>query len=139
MLIQLAYISRAMRLMDTAALAELLEQARDINEIEDITGMLLYKDRSFIQVLEGRAENVGKIYQRIEQDARHSNVKMLYRQTIEQRDFPDWSMGFQNLNSPDFEPPAGFSEFMDPDYSLDNFLGEPARAKQLMLFFRIKS
>ena len=139
MLTQLAYISRSMRLMDTATLAELLEQARDINEIEDITGMLLYKDGSFVQVLEGRAENVGKIYQRIEQDSRHSNVKMLYRHNIEQRDFPDWSMGFQNLNNPDFEPPTGFSAFMNPDYSLDDFLDNPTRAKQLMLFFRIKS
>ncbi|MCG7916550.1 MAG: BLUF domain-containing protein, partial [Candidatus Thiodiazotropha taylori] len=118
---------------------ELLEQARNINELEDITGLLLYKDGSFVQVLEGYSENVVKIYRRIQHDDRHHQVKTLYQQAIQERDFPDWRKGFQNLSDADFEPPAGFSRFMEADYALEQFLDDPTRARRLMLFFRAKS
>ncbi|ODB95249.1 hypothetical protein A3197_18015 [Candidatus Thiodiazotropha endoloripes] len=139
MLIQLGYISRATRLMNESALTELLDQARNINEIEDITGLLLYKDGSFVQVLEGDSDNVGKIYRRIQHDIRHHQVKTLYQQEIQTRDFPDWRMGFQNLSDAGFEPPPGFSRFMEADYPLEQFLADPTRARRLMLFFRAKS
>ena len=55
-MIQLAYVSNASRLMSSASLSMLLRQARASNKRHDITGMLLYKDGSFLQVLEGPAE-----------------------------------------------------------------------------------
>jgi hypothetical protein len=32
---------------------------------------------------------------------------------IEQRDFPDWSMGFRDLNDPSLAATPGFSQFMN--------------------------
>lgn len=125
--------------MDHLALAELLNQSRKINKLENITGVLLYKDGSFAQILEGRADNVDKIYRRIKRDTRHVNVKLLYRDFIDRRDFPDWTMGFQNLDAPDFKPPEGFTDFMRHDYPLQKFIEDPSRARKLMLFFRAKS
>jgi hypothetical protein len=139
MIMQLAYISRAVRLMEPSALVEILMQAREINAFESITGMLLYKDQSFVQILEGHVNALNRVFTRIETDSRHTDVKLLYFSPLLARDFPDWLMGFQNLDDPDFVPPDGYTTFMTPNFQLEEFMQEPSRARQLMLLFRAKS
>ena len=53
MLSHVVYVSTASEPMDDEDLAELLAQSRERNARNDITGMLLYKDSRFIQLLEG--------------------------------------------------------------------------------------
>ena len=55
-MIHLCYVSTATRLMTQADLLDLLATARQRNKACDVTGMLLYKDMSFVQILEGAAE-----------------------------------------------------------------------------------
>ena len=75
-------------------LIELLNSSRERNKARDITGMLLYCDGQFIQILEGPRESVKQLYNRILSDPRHTMVLKLFEQPIQERCFPDWSMGF---------------------------------------------
>ena len=138
-MIQLAYVSNAVHLMTETDLTDLLRQARAINEAHVITGMLLYKDRSFLQVLEGDSDAVHTLYARIVRDPRHEKVKTLYDEPIAKRDFQEWTMGFRNLNGSDLESLVGYTDFMDKPDVARTFFEDLTTAKKLLLLFRSKS
>lgn len=138
-LTQLCYVSSATRLMSTDDLKVLLKAARRHNAAHGITGMLLYKDLSFLQVLEGPPETVLTLYGQIRTDARHTKIRMLFEQPIGAREFADWSMGFQNLDGTDFSEVEGFSDLMRIDGNARSLFANPTRAKRLLLLFRARS
>lgn len=94
----LAYVSTAIKLMDGKDLLEILKTSQQNNMQYDVTGVLLYAEGTFIQALEGEAEYVDKIYAAIERDHRHKNIIKLTDGKIEERYFPDWTMGFANID-----------------------------------------
>ena len=55
-MICLIYASSATKAMSQDELKALLAKARTNNQRDNITGMLLYNDGNFLQVLEGEAE-----------------------------------------------------------------------------------
>ena len=57
----LVYASSALQPFTKPELQALLEQARQKNAKLGVTGMLLYKDGNFMQVLEGEKETVRKL------------------------------------------------------------------------------
>ena len=61
--------------------------------------MLLYDNATYIQVLEGAAEDVHNIYSSILKGPRNNGNVLLIEEEISQRYFPNWSMGFKNLKS----------------------------------------
>ncbi|QIK37781.1 EAL domain-containing protein [Caldichromatium japonicum] len=91
------YVSLAAQPMDDADLQALLEQARAFNRSQGITGFLLYLNRSFMQLIEGKRERVQALLERIRRDPRHHSLKVIFEGTISQRAFTSWSMGFRDL------------------------------------------
>jgi hypothetical protein len=100
-LIQLIYVSNAPHEMENAELTEILEVAARNNAAREITGMLLYANGSFLQILEGESAAVDAIFERISRDPRHANIFVLEREAISERSFPHWRMGFKHLGSAD--------------------------------------
>jgi hypothetical protein len=139
MLHHIAYVSTAVHLMSAAELNEILAQARAINLQVDVTGLLLYNDRSFIQVLEGEEAALREIYGRILVDPRHTRVTTLFDEPLERRDFGDWSMGFYAPTDTDMAAVEGYSRFLEHDYPLRDFLADLTRAKRLLLHFRARA
>ncbi len=138
-LCQLAYVSSAAHLMSLDELTALLDQSRRKNDRLGITGMLLYKDGSFLQVLEGDPDAVRTLYQHIQRDERHIKVKTLFDEPVRARDFPQWSMGFQNLDGLDLARIDGYSDFFDNPVTARAYFSDRTRAKKLLLLFRSKS
>ncbi len=136
MLYHLSYVSEESSPMTSNDLKELLEQARDINASNDITGLLLHREDSFLQVLEGDKDKVLETYVRIEKDPRHKNVKVLFSENLEDREFNEWSMAFVNLDGITINEIHGFSDFLVDDQKPREFLEELTRAKQTLLLFR---
>ena len=112
MILRLVYVSAATELLDDAALATLLAESRARNAADGITGMLLYTDGSFIQVLEGRPAAVRASYARIRVDARHTRVTTVFEEESAGRDFAEWTMGFVNGAAMPAEAVAGFTAFL---------------------------
>ncbi len=106
---QLIYMSTAAQLLTDGELQLLLEQARRNNAQYDVTGLLLYHEGRFMQLLEGSAEMVKALYARIEQDPRHTDTAKLADKEVEARSFPNWSMAFRPVHTQDFVNQAGFS------------------------------
>ena len=57
------------------------------------TGLLINKGAFFIQLLEGKKENVMRTYHRISSDHRHFRIRILFSGNSESRLFPEWAMG----------------------------------------------
>lgn len=93
------YISTAMQLFDEYELTILLDECREYNGQQGITGMLLYADGTFIQVLEGEKADVMRVFEKIKYDARHNNIIELAGGPLTERNFPQWEMGFASVNS----------------------------------------
>ena len=132
----LVYLSTASFLFSNAQLLELLEASRANNESLGVSGMLLYKDGRFMQVLEGEEEVVKPLMSKIMNDARHRQVVILLMGPVVRREFPDWAMGFANLHSPDALATPGYSAFLETPLSRDQFAARPAAAKELLLLFK---
>ena len=95
----LIYISTSVNLMNTEELTEILTISRKKNFENNITGMLLYAEGTFIQVLEGIEEDVKATYHTITNDKRHKNLIKLVNAPLAKRVFPEWSMGFAVIDS----------------------------------------
>lgn len=94
MLMRLIYASETTRPLGPSDVEALLTHARRNNARRDLTGMLLFDSRHFLQVLEGGRRVVSDLYSKLAQDPRHQNLLLLACEAIEQRRFNDWDMGF---------------------------------------------
>lgn len=138
-MLQLVYSSVAVREFSRAELLDLLEVSRRNNFQLDITGMLLHRKGRFMQLLEGPEENVLRLYERIAADPRHAACRVLRRDTVDQRDFPDWKMGFEDLDDLDPGETPGLSDYLSRPFD-DEFFAENAGAARLMLnLFKIRA
>lgn len=76
----------------------LLEQARSRNDSLDITGKLLHCEGTFMQLLEGKKENVEEVYQSITKDDRLIAIKIITTGGTDERYYKDWSMAFKDVS-----------------------------------------
>jgi hypothetical protein len=106
----LVYTSHAVKPLSESELLELLKQSRDRNKEFKISGILLYVQGKFMQVLEGKKAFVEKIYASIVNDPRHTRVTMVLEGNSPTRIFKGWSMGFKKLSNDDFANVSGFTD-----------------------------
>ena len=98
MIFQLIYTCALATDMLPSDLESLAEDARKRNLNRGITGILLCKDGSILQVLEGEKSAVLELYANIARDARVSNPLVMIKRTATEREFPNWSMGIKNAS-----------------------------------------
>ena len=91
---QLLYRSEQAYEMDTSDLMKLLFDARTFNRENGITGLLLYRNGHFMQLLEGEERTVRLLYGWIAADPRHRNPVLEVDAPARERLFPDWKMGY---------------------------------------------
>lgn len=91
MLSQYLYISTAPSLSRDEVDAILATSARN-NPARDVTGLLLYNGRNFLQLLEGEKGELDALMARISEDSRHSGVSILHSGEVAERTCPKWSM-----------------------------------------------
>jgi hypothetical protein len=112
-LYHLIYQSKATLSFSDVELKLLLEKARDFNAQSNITGLLLYGNGYFIQLLEGDDDVVRSLYyQRIAPNASHHDLKVLREGMIEQRLFHRWAMAFRPMDKDNFQ---AVKDYVNPD------------------------
>lgn len=95
----LVYRSTANTLSSTQV-DDILNESRDFNKRNDITGCLIYHKGFFIQYLEGEAEIVLALFEKIRVDPRHYEVILLSKGNIYSREFDTWSMAYLSDDIP---------------------------------------
>jgi hypothetical protein len=130
------YVSSAVELFSEQELTTLLEKSRKNNGTLDITGMLLYKDGNFMQLLEGPKEAVLALVAKIKLDTRHRGIIVLLHEDHAEREFNQWAMGFKKLDSDASLEVPGYSDFLDLPLTSEQFLLNPSKALKLLLNFK---
>lgn len=132
---QLGYVSTQATALSTSDLVQILKSAREHNASVGVTGLLLHREGSFFQVLEGPPSALDAVMAAIERDRRHERLDVLYREPIAKREFPDWKMGFIELDGIDVNLLPGFSDVMSGESEPRELLHELSRSRRLALLF----
>jgi len=133
-LIHCIYCSAGTVRFGETEMLSLLEKAREANAALGVTGMLLYEQGSFFQVLEGPAESVDALYEKIFRDKRHRRITKIIREPIEARDFSEWTMGYAGISRRDLREIEGLNDFFLTRQCFTEL--DPGRAKKLLEAFK---
>ncbi|MBD5779033.1 BLUF domain-containing protein [Pelagicoccus sp. NFK12] len=131
-LVQIAYASSAAEPFTKEELVELLKKSRQKNQERGITGLLLYKEGNFLQILEGESPIIRETLQRIEADPRHRGFLTIFKRNVEEREFPDWSMAFRNLNDPEIDRIPGYNEFLNLKFDPESLQEDSSSVERLI-------
>lgn len=88
----LTYESEAATRPSDDELKLLVAAARERNRKLGVTGLLLYDKGRFLQTLEGPVEGLDQVWASIQQDKRHSNIKVLTQHLVGSRLFAQWDL-----------------------------------------------
>ena len=123
---QLTYVSFETSPMSLDDRVQLLSKARIFNESHDISGLLIYTDGLFFQLLEGPTEAIDLVMKKILNDNRHQGQMVLTDHfTSEGRIFPQWKMGFYHFSALDKSVGAGLLKNEDKD-EVTKLLAKPS-------------
>lgn len=134
-LTQIIYASSATEAFSKEALSELLKKSRKKNHEAGISGILLYKDGNFLQVLEGEQSALDALIGTISRDPRHSGLLVYSKKPIEQREFPNWSMAFRDIQDPELASLPGYSELLNTSFLDTDLQTNSPRVKHLISVF----
>lgn len=117
----LIYTSVESDLFNHDELKVLLNQCKDFNNRNNITGILLYvrgqqitksKGR-FMQLLEGDERIIRRLFKKIVNDERHESVALLQIGKYDRRCFTDWSVGFEQAAGELYQSLSGHFDLND--------------------------
>jgi hypothetical protein len=63
-------------------------------------------------------------------------VLTLVKEQHVEREFPDWSMGFKNLQNVNLEALPGYTDFLDLPLTSEQYIENPSKALQLLFNFK---
>lgn len=95
---QLTYISTAMPHLPADEVGRILERSRRNNRRDEVTGLLLFDGKRFLQVLEGEQDVIETIYARIRSDPRHRAPVQISAGAKDRRCFAGWAMAFHAVD-----------------------------------------
>lgn len=133
---QIAYVSEATDKMNQNDMKTLMRHSRKNNASNDLTGMLLVEWPIFLQILEGPKDAIDHLLDKLEEDDRHKNLRIIYdKPDIQEREFSRWQMGCKILGEKFNE------DFADLDSRVKSVLKnaqaeEGQAAHKLLLDFR---
>ncbi len=103
MLSQLVYVSNRKPMCTQEEIDKIVASCKKNNPALGITGVLLYSDSKFIQLVEGESNVITELYDKIKKDPRHSNTMMVSYGPIKEKSFPSWHMGTRLLTKNEVE------------------------------------
>lgn len=89
---RLLYVSRVSPGFDPWDARRIVGRAEMLNRRRDLTGVLGYTGRHFVQVLEGSPEALDALWPALERDPRHRDLRLVTREEVDQRRFGRWGM-----------------------------------------------
>jgi hypothetical protein len=122
----LTYVSSAIRPYSSEELRVLASACSNNNQRNQITGILLYRDGSFMQVLEGIETSVRDLHKVIAVDPRHQGLVTILQRNISDRHFRDWAMRMEMIPDGGFHDCGSFVRSIESQSQAGN--GDPTVA-----------
>lgn len=95
----ISYVSSANKNLSEKEIGEILSSSEEYNNKENITGLLLFSEGNFFQVLEGEKEKVKKLFSIIKNDNRHTHVIKLFETPIHKAAFDGYRSDYVTENT----------------------------------------
>lgn len=95
----LIYVSTAAAHVDYEAVMDILTISWRHNHNSDVSGMLIYDDRYFMQLIQGPIATIDRLFDRIAEDPRHHTIRVIDAVLLAAPECYGWSVGFIK-NSP---------------------------------------
>ncbi len=95
----ISYVSSVNSNLTEDDILKVLKYTKNWNNEHGITGILLYSDGNFFQVLEGEKELLKSLLSRIIKDERHTNVMVIFEKEVSETKFDDYQSDFISLDS----------------------------------------
>jgi hypothetical protein len=131
------YMSYALAPFTSGQLHQLLLSARRRNTELAITGILLYGNERFMQVLEGEETAVRALYELIRADPRHQHVTAYADKPIPARTFSEWAMAFHPSSPHQLLGLAGYPGATTMTVDLASFLPPDAKLFDVLRTFTL--
>jgi hypothetical protein len=128
MLHQIVYSSAPAQKLMQSHLYMILRHARLSNKLANVTGVLIFVDGAYLQVLEGEENTLRKIFDKIKVDTRHKDVKILSDLSIEKRSFDNWEMAYATPSGREMANWAGLQNTTKIETVLEHLAKNPALA-----------
>ena len=100
---QLIYISRPTIKITAAVLLDILKKSENKNHPHQISGLLVFHNGQFMQLMEGEKKAVRNLFETVKHDPRHTDVEIVLEVDSPERCMPAWAMGFSMSDSVDSE------------------------------------
>lgn len=94
MLKTICYISNSTHGDSIKEIKTMYLKAKTNNAKNNISGILIYHQGNYLQILEGNEKDVDETYNRIKIDPRHKNIIKVINTNTEYRIFEDYNFGF---------------------------------------------
>ena len=98
MFLTICYISNASERLTDHDIETLLLDAKVFNNNNNISGILIYSDFTFFQVIEGEYNTIKSLFERIEQDFRHYNILKILEIKSEKKEYHKYNTNFITHN-----------------------------------------
>ena len=99
-MIRITYISKIAQPLSVKEIEKIGMISSQNNKLVNVTGLLVYFEKLFFQVLEGDDKVVDRLFVKIGKDPRHKDILRLKTEyEVNERLFPIWSMKMINLDS----------------------------------------
>lgn len=95
----LSYTSRARLDLSDRDLSDIHQSARHLNALDGITGLLVFDDVRFFQIIEGSDGAIDHLLERLRRDERHRSFEIHDERFVDERSFPDWSMNLIRVSA----------------------------------------
>jgi hypothetical protein len=99
MIYTICYISNKTETTDKASLEKIFATTQANNKHKSVTGILLFHEQSFLQVLEGDKTTLQELFLNIKKDSRHENIFVILDKKNERRIFDNYKSGFSIVKS----------------------------------------
>ncbi|SFD15406.1 BLUF domain-containing protein [Algibacter pectinivorans] len=110
MLKTICYTSKVKPNIDIMGLEALFNETQAKNNTNNITGVLVKRDSTFFQIIEGQPNLIDILFEKIKTDNRHSNILELVNNPITKLSFKDFNTNYTIIDD------------LDALYSLQDYL-----------------
>ena len=95
---QLVYVSKRAKNCTEENIQSIVEASIQNNSHEGVTGILLYTETTFLQIIEGRMSQLLSLYDKIKLDKRHRDATLISLKPIAERKFSSWNMAAKRVD-----------------------------------------
>ncbi|MFN4761503.1 BLUF domain-containing protein [Gillisia sp. Q332] len=90
----IVYVSTASKDLKDSEIKNILEESVAWNNGHDLTGILLYSEGNFFQIIEGEESVIKDLFESIKQDSRHIDVLQIFGKEIHKKAYDGYKADF---------------------------------------------